>query len=73
MLARGDDTRALRDIAVDGDRLAWAQPSCYRGSEVVIDSLTSPATYRVRHCRAEILTRNARVRDGRIAVRVRWR
>ena len=71
VLARGDDTRALGDIAVDGDRLAWAQPACYRGSEVVIDSLASPATYRVRHCRAEILTRSARVRDGRIAVRVR--
>ena len=71
VLARGDDTRALGNIAVDGDRLAWAQPACYRGSEVVVDSLTSPATYRVRHCRAEILTRSARVRDGRIAVRVR--
>jgi hypothetical protein len=37
----------------------------------VIDSMTSQTTYRVRHCRAEILTRSARVRGGRIAVRIR--
>jgi hypothetical protein len=70
VLARGRMRHPL-GIAADGDRVAWWQPGCQGGSEVVVqDGLDAPTT-KVAACTVTILTRSARVRGGKVAVRLR--
>ncbi len=68
-LVRGTFRRPL-GFAADGDRVAWWQPACAGGREIVVQQGAEPRL-RLASCRAEILTRRARVRAGRIALRVR--
>jgi hypothetical protein len=62
--------RRPEGVAADGARVAWWQPRCAGGEEVVVQSSPEP-TVRLAACRAEILTRTARASGGRIALRVR--
>lgn len=72
VLARGTYRRPV-GIAADGARVAWWQPRCHGGSEIVVQGLLDAVRAAVASCRAEILTRRARVRDGAITLRVRCR
>lgn len=62
-------------LAVDGDRLAyWHERCAPPGSSevVVLDGVRQDAVpAAIESCRATVLTRTARVRDGRIAVQLR--
>ena len=57
-------------VAAAGDRVAWWQPRCAGGQEIVVQQAPE-ASVKLAACRAEILTRRARVRNGRIGVRLR--
>ena len=78
MRADGSDHRVLVEggyrrpagVAVDGERVAWWQPHCAGGQEIVVQSAPEPVT-RLAACRAEVLTRRARVHGGRINMRIR--
>lgn len=62
--------RRPEGVAADGARVAWWQPRCAGGQEIVV-AQAAEANGTLAACRAELLTRSARVRDGRIVVRVR--
>lgn len=70
VLARGG-YRAPLGLAADRDRTAWWQASCTEGSELVVHDGPAAGTLTVAPCRVEVRTRRARLRDGRIAVRLR--
>ena len=70
VLARGGYRMPL-GVAADGDRSAWWQEACTDGSELVVHDGQDAGTLTVAPCRVEVRTRRARVRDGRIAVRLR--
>jgi hypothetical protein len=68
-LARGTYRRPF-GVATDGDRVAWWEPHCKSGGEIVIQERPE-ARRTLAPCRAEILTRSARLRAGAITVRMR--
>ena len=68
-LVRGTYRRPY-GVATDGARVAWWQPGCSGGGELVIQQGAQVRTT-LAPCRADILTRSARVRGGRITVRLR--
>jgi hypothetical protein len=70
VVARGT-YRVPLGVAADGARVGWWQQRCSSGSEVVVQDAADPSVAAVGSCSARILTRAARVRGGRIAVRVR--
>lgn len=72
LLARGTHRPPLGIAAVDPGRVAWYQRRCVRGSEIVIDDGAVPASApSIRSCVVRLLTRSARVRGGRITLRLR--
>jgi len=70
VLARGGH-RVPIGAAAGGDRTAWWQERCTEGSELVVQDQAETATLSITPCRVEVLTRRARVRGGRVAVRLR--
>ncbi len=70
VLARGG-YRVPLGVAAEGDRSAWWQERCTAGSELVVQDQAESGTLSIAPCRVEIRTRRARVRDGRVAVRLR--
>lgn len=68
-LVRGTYRRPY-GVATDGARVAWWQPGCSGKGEIVIQEGRAARTM-LASCRVEILTRSARLRAGRITVRVR--
>ncbi len=62
--------RAPEGVAAAGGQVAWWQPRCAGGREIVVQSAPEPSA-KLAACRAEILTRRARVRRGSIGVRLR--
>jgi hypothetical protein len=70
VLARGTYRYPL-GVAADGARVGWWQQRCTSGAEVVVQDASEAGVAKVASCSAEILTHSARVRSGRIAVRVR--
>jgi hypothetical protein len=62
--------RRPEGVATDAGWVAWWQPRCTGGREIVVQQAPE-RTVRLAACRAEILTRSARVRNGRIGVRLR--
>lgn len=69
VLARGSYRTPL-GVAADGDRSAWWQEACTAGSELVVHDGSDAGTLTVTACRVEVRTRRARLRDGRIALRL---
>ncbi len=62
--------RQPEGVAAEGARVAWSQPRCSGGQEIVVQSSPEPTSV-LAACRAEVLTRSAQVRGNRIVVRVR--
>lgn len=72
VLARGT-YRPPRAFAVaESGRLAWFQQGCAGGAEIVVDEGATPATASsIPSCTVKLLDRSARVRGGRITLRLR--
>ena len=70
VVARGTFRTPL-GVAAEGDRVAWWQPRCAGGSEIVVRGGGESEAAVISSCRAEIRSRSAQVRNGRIGVRVR--
>lgn len=68
-LVRGTYRRPY-GVATDGTRVAWWQPGRTVGGEIVVQDSPQARTT-LASCRAGILTRSARLRAGRITVRLR--
>ena len=76
--ADGSDRRVIvtggyrqpRGVAVAGGQVAWWQPRCVGDQEIVVQPSPGRALA-LAACRVEILTRSARLRAGRISVRIR--
>lgn len=60
--------RGPRGLAADGTRIAWWQRRCPGGDELVVADGPAGA---LRSCTAQLLTRSARPREGRISVELR--
>ncbi len=60
--------RGPRGLAADGARIGWWQRRCAGGDQLVVADGPAGA---LRACTAELVTRRARLRDGRISVQLR--
>lgn len=71
VLVRGT-YRPPRGIAVaESGRVAWWQRRCAGGMEIVTDNAAPATTASTPSCRLKVLNRRARVRGGRIKLRLR--
>lgn len=71
VIARGR-FRHPRGLAADASgRVAWWQPRCAGGAEIVIDDGAAGQPATISSCRLRLLNHSARVRRGRITLRLR--
>lgn len=72
LLARGSYRPPLGLATDAAGRVAWWYRTCLGGSEIVIDDLAAPAARTaIPACTLKVLNRSARVRAGRITLRLR--
>ena len=58
-------------VGADAGRVAWWQHRCNGDDEIVIQPIADTASTSIASCRVDVLTRSARIRNDRIAVRLR--
>jgi hypothetical protein len=73
VIVRGSEHRGPQDLVGGSGRVGWLQPRCVGGLQLRALDTAAPAggPERIRDCRADLLTRRAKLRRGAIRVRIR--